>query len=1375
MRHLSRIVRSVALPFIASLAMVASPAAAQLCPPTVFGAPVTVATDAPVISMSFGDFNGDGAPDAVLVHFDGSIGIRLATGPAAFGAEQPIATGRGVVAVGDFNGDGNADLVAATLPTDPMPGVNLLLGNGDGTFRAPVLTAIGWAAESITVGDADGDGKLDLVASGYPGGSWYAALLLGNGDGSFRVTGSAGNGYWYGVSRVFLADMDGDGRADVTVSAPNGIYVWLQDASGALKPAVNMWGGWTALEAWDIAGIGRAQVVLADTYGYGTLSLLSLSGGGLGTTPIPVNVPNAFNAVARDMNGDGRKDLVLSSYGPDYVLLTATGGADYFRRDLSQQIGPAYGLAIEDVNGDGLPDFVTPGGEDLWFRVYPNLRGATEGIGIYVNGDACPTAQTTASAPDTGTGTTWAWEIQGGYPAGDPTQRSFAFTPDYTGTEVVLSVTVVPPGCAPLHGTLHVPVIQFGDITAPDMMCPSPATASASVPDAGPGSTYDWSTYGGSIVSGQGTPSVVFAGPNPNNPNMQLYCHVTKWNGCYWNYQKTITARPDAWFQTPAAICAGGTGTATVDDQGPGATYLWVIADGSILSGQGTRTVTYTSTHSPYTGLSLTVTSPEGCSLTYDSLASIYALPNATITAPATICASATGSASVPGAGSGATYAWTITGGTITSGLGTLSITFRAGTSGSVTLGVTVVNQASCSASSSVVVPISPLPTTFISGSSVLCSSSPGTASVTDAGPGATYVWSITGGTITGGAGTPAITFMTGPGASLTLTCVITTASGCTTSPTKNIILTAQPSATITAPASLCPNGAGTASIPYAGSGATYTWTLTNATRTGGVNNTVTFTAGSTGPVTVAVSVRSAAGCTVSNSKSIPLDPVPDATITTAGAVCIGSTPTASVTDAGTGATYTWTLTNGSITSGAGTRQIGFTPLSAGPVTIGVTVRSGAGCSATGSSMVNASTPPSSAITTVLTACANAPGLVATVPDAGAGATYVWTITNGTITAGAGTAAITFTAGASGSTTLNATVTSAAGCSTGSVRAVAINAPPSAAISTPAIVCASSAGNTASVADAGTGATYTWTISGGTITSGAGTRSVTFTATASGTVTLNVTVVNAAGCSAGSSAAVAIGAIPSAAITAPASLCAGKSGSASVPTAGDGATYAWSISGGTITSGAGTPTITFSPLGAGTVNLGVTVTSGAGCASSSAGSVAIVAPPSATVTAASTVCASSTGNTASVPDAGTGATYSWSISGGTITAGSGTRAITWTAGASGTATISVSVVNGSGCAASGSANVTIAAVPSATITAASSVRKNSTGNVASVPSAGTGASYTWTITNGTITTGAGTASITYKAGSRGTLTLNVTVRNASGCSASGTRNVTVTN
>ncbi len=112
-----------------------------------------------------------------------------------------------------------------------------------------------------------------------------------------------------------------------------------------------------------------------------------------------------------------------------------------------------------------------------------------------------------------------------------------------------------------------------------------------------------------------------------------------------------------------------------------------------------------------------------------------------------------------------------------------------------------------------------------------------------------------------------------------------------------------------------------------------------------------------------------------------------------------------------------------------------------------------------------------------------------------------------------------------------------AGTSSGSATInVSPQSTPSAFITTPASVCANSAGNDASVPNAGSGATYAWAISNGTITQGAGTRKIKFTAGQGGPVGLTV-IVTTANCSSTGSASVAVNPRPSVLVAAPASVC----------------------------------------------------------------------------------------------------------------------------------------------------------------------------------------------------------------------------------------------
>ena len=177
------------------------------------------------------------------------------------------------------------------------------------------------------------------------------------------------------------------------------------------------------------------------------------------------------------------------------------------------------------------------------------------------------------------------------------------------------------------------------------------------------------------------------------------------------------------------------------------------------------------------------------------------------------------------------------------------------------------------------------------------------------------------------------------------------------------------------------------------------------------------------------------------------------------------------------------------------------------------------------------------------------------------------------------------------------------------------------------------------------------------------------------------------------------------------------------------------------------------------------------CASKS---LTVMLQPSCALTVPTAVCAQSTGNTASVPNAGVGATYNWTVTGqGSLTGGNNTRSITWSALSAGTATVGVTVTNGYACQCANSTLVTVWALPSCTITAPAQICAEATGNLASVPNAGVGATYNWNITGGTITAGQGTREITWTAGSGPTANIGVTVTDANGCQCSANVNVTV--
>ncbi|HEY2092121.1 MAG TPA: hypothetical protein VGJ81_09540, partial [Thermoanaerobaculia bacterium] len=578
-------------------------------------------------------------------------------------------------------------------------------------------------------------------------------------------------------------------------------------------------------------------------------------------------------------------------------------------------------------------------------------------------------------------------------------------------------------------------------------------------------------------------------------------------------------------------------------------------------------------------------------------------------------------------------------------------------------------------------------PTTFCQWSKVVLTSSTGSS----------YLWS-------NGATTASITVTTG--GSYTVTTVDSNGCSATSDP---VVVTvdpeiAQPTASAQGSTSICPGASVSMTVTPNGGGNgvySYQWYGTSGPISGATS--ATYTASPSSNTSYYAVVSDSIGCssTSSNAVVVTVNSNPSATITAPAAVCDGQTNSASVPDAGTGATYAWTVTNGTLDYTTSNGAVAFFHNGPGSssVVLNVTVTTAAGCTATSQQTIAVNPLPSAIITPngPTTFCQG--GNVTLSAPAGMSG-YTWSD---------GSHAQSITVGANG--TYSVTVTNSSGCTShsGGVT-VTVNTNPSLSISAPPAICAGATGSASTAAI--TGASYAWTIANGTITSGAGTNAVTFTS-ASGPVTLGVTVTNSSNCNGTASATVGVNALPNATITAPSGICNGSTGSASV-TAISGGSYSWSIAGGTITGGGGTNAITFTSTGS-NVSLSVTVTSN-GCSSSSSTNVAVNANPTTPAITAggpTTFCAG--GSVTLNAPAASG--YHWS-----------NGAITQSIVVSASGTFTVSVTNASGCVSAQSAPVTVTVNPATAITqqpASATILKNTTTTL-SVTATGTGTlTYQW--------------------------------------------------
>jgi len=270
------------------------------------------------------------------------------------------------------------------------------------------------------------------------------------------------------------------------------------------------------------------------------------------------------------------------------------------------------------------------------------------------------------------------------------------------------------------------------------------------------------------------------------------------------------------------------------------------------------------------------------------------------------------------------------------------------------------------------------------------------------------------------------------------------------------------------------------------------------------------------------------------------------------------------------------------------------------------------------------------------------------------------------------------------------------------------------------------------------------------------------TVTPADTTTYTLIVTNDGGTKVSQTVTVTVVAAPAVpAITAPAYATAGSTGLLATVPAQGGSSYAWSISGGSITDGAGSNQVTFTAGTAGTVQLGCVVTNAAGTASAlgSAVSTIVAVPALPVINAPAYVTAGSTGLLASVPAQG-GSSYAWNLTNGSITAGIGTDQVTFTAGTTGTVQLTCVVTSAAGLdSAKGSAISTIVALPViSTFTAAKSPITSGTATTLSAVFSGVTGSIDLGI--GTVTTGV--AVPTGKLSANSTYTLTVT--NAAGAS-----------
>ena len=241
--------------------------------------PVTmkVGTHPHTHGLAVADMNGDKKLDLITVNSeDNDVSIAWGDGRGGFtrAPRSPFAVGPSPYpcAVGDVNGDGNLDIVATATATGPLRAqqlplsraLTLLLSDGQGGFRStqlPLRTGESWFA---VISDLNGDHKPDIVVTHHELNA--LTVLLGDGRGGFVEPAASPFDFGHHAFHAVVADVNRDGKMDVVAAGGDSLRVMLGDGRGGFTagPVTATGRGTWRLDVGDLNGDGKMDVATSN-------------------------------------------------------------------------------------------------------------------------------------------------------------------------------------------------------------------------------------------------------------------------------------------------------------------------------------------------------------------------------------------------------------------------------------------------------------------------------------------------------------------------------------------------------------------------------------------------------------------------------------------------------------------------------------------------------------------------------------------------------------------------------------------------------------------------------------------------------------------------------------------------------------------------------------------------------------------------------------------------------------------------------------------------------------------------------------------------------------------------------------------------------
>lgn len=351
--------------------------------------------------LAAGDLDGDGRPEITTADADKgelSCFLNLKNGRfARFFIKQGEAGWFERHVLGDVDGDGRLDAVVVKNLSE-----ELLWFQNPGrpcdarTWTRHVIAAKFHRAYDVCLADLNGDGRADVAASTWVGNSfaWFANPGKDGAPWAMHVLDEG-----VGESRTIrAADFNGDGRVDLVGTARVGnLVAWYENPG---PPYTQRWTRHvvdnrstspTHGHPIDMDGDGDQDILMAvgfcgprpETHRICWYENVGSPGKGTDWKEHAIGpLEAAFEAVAADLNGDGKPDVVATAWGPNGQIVWFENPGDaknnWTRHVLKQKWVRANSVMIVDLDGDGRLDIVAAAergtNEVRWWRNVGNAN-----------------------------------------------------------------------------------------------------------------------------------------------------------------------------------------------------------------------------------------------------------------------------------------------------------------------------------------------------------------------------------------------------------------------------------------------------------------------------------------------------------------------------------------------------------------------------------------------------------------------------------------------------------------------------------------------------------------------------------------------------------------------------------------------------------------------------------------------------------------------------------------------------------------------------------------------------------------------------------------------------------------------------------------